>query len=1048
MKKLISFLSSPWFMTTIIVIFFISIATATFIEYNLGTATARALIYDAAWFYLLLLFVCMSLIVSIIKHKLYQRKKFTVFVFHIGFVVIIVGAGITRFTGSEGSMMIREGEAADWFFCDKDRLTLSVMDEGRSVTVSKAITHRTYGKKKHFIKMNFEQQKIMIWILQYLSDAVQRPVSFPGGAPMAELVVSDGETRDKIILQRSEIQRVGKLVFAFEEEDIHKADIHLFQKEDRLYFTSDFEVEQISMTDHTGQRLPADSIHAFETRQLYYFGGHAVVLTNYYPKGRIIAAMDQHQNNSNGRDALLIRIEKDTARREVLVWKDTDGFTGHSAVAIGDEKFRISFGPGKIKLPFRLYLKDFHIERYPGSKSPSWYESKVIVQDSINGMNECKKIYMNNVLRYKGYRFYQSSYDNDEKGTVLSVNHDIAGTLVTYAGYLLMTLGMVISLINRNSRFRRLARETVAISRLKKMLSLLTLFTLISLTSPAQKQHEKQLKPVDGTHATEFGKLLIQDVGGRIEPVNTMSSQVLRKFYRKDKYRGMSADQVILGMIIEPDVWQHEPIIRTRRPLIKEISGNIDNYLSFSSFFNGSGYLLQPYVENAYRKKPAYRSKFDNEIIRLDERINIMYLVFTGDLLRIFPKRGDSTLSWYAPSYINSHFDSTGSVLVQDLFPNYVTACRKSLLSGNWKEADRYLTAMANYQREYGSSIIPPQRRINAELYLNRYNVFERIAFAYGLVGSVLLIYQLVCLFYSRIRSRIPIVIAISFILILFTLHTAGLVFRWYVSGHAPWSNGYEVLVFIAWASVMAGIIFAFRSGIALSVTSVLACLILHTAHLSWMDPQITNLVPVLKSYWLVLHVATITVSYGFLALGTFMAFINLWLMVFQNRQRFQYIQLSIEELSRIIEMTLIIGLYLLAIGTFLGGVWANQSWGRYWGWDPKETWALATILVYAFIVHIRLVPGLKGLWCFNLAALLGFSSVIMTYFGVNYYLSGLHSYAAGDPLPVPAFVYYTLGIIALLAVSAYLNQRRLGRQMTNGVSRPMTSHFQIDDDK
>jgi len=194
------------------------------------------------------------------------------------------------------------------------------------------------------------------------------------------------------------------------------------------------------------------------------------------------------------------------------------------------------------------------------------------------------------------------------------------------------------------------------------------------------------------------------------------------------------------------------------------------------------------------------------------------------------------------------------------------------------------------------------------------------------------------------------------------------------------------------------------------------------------MDPQITNLVPVLKSYWLVIHVATITASYGFLALGALLACINILLMVMQTGKNYQYINLTVRELSNIIEMTLIAGLYLLVIGTFLGGVWANESWGRYWGWDPKETWALVTVLVYAFIAHMRMVPGLKGVYTFNLASLLGFSTVIMTYFGVNFYLSGLHSYAKGDPLPVPSFVYYTLVIIFVIALVAFINYRRLER--------------------
>jgi ABC-type transport system involved in cytochrome c biogenesis permease subunit len=186
-----------------------------------------------------------------------------------------------------------------------------------------------------------------------------------------------------------------------------------------------------------------------------------------------------------------------------------------------------------------------------------------------------------------------------------------------------------------------------------------------------------------------------------------------------------------------------------------------------------------------------------------------------------------------------------------------------------------------------------------------------------------------------------------------------------------------------------------------------------------------------------VIHVATITASYAFLGLGALLAAFNLILMIMVTRKSFQFIDLSIREISNVIEMTLIVGLYMLTIGTFLGGVWANESWGRYWGWDPKETWALVTVLVYAFIAHMRLVTGLRGLFAFNLASLVGFSSVIMTYFGVNFYLSGLHSYAKGDPLPIPPFVYYTLVLVFVTGLLAYINYRRLQKE-NNDITMPV----------
>jgi cytochrome c-type biogenesis protein CcsB len=262
-----------------------------------------------------------------------------------------------------------------------------------------------------------------------------------------------------------------------------------------------------------------------------------------------------------------------------------------------------------------------------------------------------------------------------------------------------------------------------------------------------------------------------------------------------------------------------------------------------------------------------------------------------------------------------------------------------------------------------------------------------------------------------------------------FVCHTTGLGLRWYIAGHSPMSNGYESLIFISWVTLLAGFIFSRRSAFTLSATSVLAGLTLMVAHLSFMDPEITNLVPVLKSYWLTLHVSVITGSYGFLGLGAILGIIIMILLIFSNTQNRERISNTIDELTVINFKTLTIGLYFLTIGTFLGAVWANESWGRYWGWDPKETWSLITIIVYAFVTHSRMIPGMKSIYTFNLLSLAGFSSVLMTYFGVNYYLSGMHSYASGDPVPVPTFVYIAVVLLAGLCVAAYLKYKKLQKE-------------------
>eukprot|EP00768_Dysnectes_brevis_P009302 gnl/Dysnectes_brevis/9241_a17047_216.p1 GENE.gnl/Dysnectes_brevis/9241_a17047_216~~gnl/Dysnectes_brevis/9241_a17047_216.p1 ORF type:complete len:290 (+),score=-78.24 gnl/Dysnectes_brevis/9241_a17047_216:89-871(+) len=250
-------------------------------------------------------------------------------------------------------------------------------------------------------------------------------------------------------------------------------------------------------------------------------------------------------------------------------------------------------------------------------------------------------------------------------------------------------------------------------------------------------------------------------------------------------------------------------------------------------------------------------------------------------------------------------------------------------------------------------------------------------------------------------------------------MHTFGMGHRWYISGHAPWSNTYETLVYIAWSAMFAGLFFFRKSLMALSATVVMAGIFMFTAHLSGIDPQITNLVPVLKSYWLTIHVSIITGSYGFLALGAMLGFMSLILFIFRDSKK-PHIDDTIKHITAINEASLIIGLAALVVGNFLGGVWANESWGRYWGWDPKETWAYVAIVTYAIVLHLRMIPKVNTPYIFAVASTLAFSTILMTYFGVNFYLSGMHSYATGDPVPIPTWVYVlTTLLFVVIAVAA-----------------------------
>lgn len=299
--------------------------------------------------------------------------------------------------------------------------------------------------------------------------------------------------------------------------------------------------------------------------------------------------------------------------------------------------------------------------------------------------------------------------------------------------------------------------------------------------------------------------------------------------------------------------------------------------------------------------------------------------------------------------------------------------------------------------------------------------------FYYMFVGFIFLLLAFIDLFKPNSKGvKLLLKIFTGLTILGMMAHVAGMGVRWYVSGHEPWSNGYEAVIFVAFITVLAGLLFSKnKSKFTIASTVIFASFLLGIAHGSMMSPEMTNLVPVLKSYWLMIHVAVITSSYGFLGLGALLGFVVLLLYILRTPQNAKRLNPTINELTYINESALTVGLYTLSIGTFLGGVWASESWGRYWSWDPKEVWSLISMMVYVFVLHMRMVPGLKGKFAFNLASLFAIASLIMTFFGVNYYLSGMHSYAAGDPVPIPIWIYYAIGFFILFAVFAYIRYRK-----------------------
>jgi len=654
--------------------------------------------------------------------------------------------------------------------------------------------------------------------------------------------------------------------------------------------------------------------------------------------------------------------------------------------------------------------------------SPSSYASEVTLIDEKANIKKDYRIYMNHILDYKGFRFFQSSYDPDEKGTILSVNHDFWGTLLTYIGYFLLTLGMILTFFTKKARVKKLNRLIGEYRDKRLRLGVIVLFSILSsFSSPAQTALPDTFKIINADRAAKFGEILVQERGGRIMPLNTLSSELIRKVTHKKKFLGQTPDQIMLGLMAFPFQWQDVELIIVKNPQLRKYLG-VEKYASYSDMFNDKdGYVLAKQIETATQKAERDRTKFDKEVIKVDERLNIIYMIYSGNFLRIFPKENDPMRKWYTPKEAAKMDFGEADVFTKNFLPWYLQNVVEGVEQNKWEKADEALNGLSKYQLSIAKDYMPSEGKIKAELLYNKLLIFNKLIGWYFIIGFILLILLLIKVFKPKMNLKWPIRIGMSLVFLGFLAHTFGLGLRWYIAGHAPWSNGYESMVYIAWAIVLAGVLLAKKSPITLATTAVLAGWILIVAVMNWLDPQITNLVPVLKSYWLMIHVSIITASYGFLFLGALLGLINLFLIILRgNSKPNDNITFTLKELTAVNEFSLTIGIFLLSIGTFLGGVWANESWGRYWGWDSKETWSLISILIYSFVLHMRKIKGLQSLFVYNLASVFASFSIIMTYFGVNFYLSGLHSYAQGDPVPVPVWVYVSVFVLVLISTIAY----------------------------
>ncbi len=1041
MKKILDILYSTRLMAVLFFLFSAAMGVATFIENDYGTQTSKALVYNSWWFEAIMVFFVINFFGNIFRYRLYKKEKWPVLLFHASFLLILVGAGITRYVGYEGIMVVEEGEMTNKFLSETTYVNVVIDDNtSQKPTIHEPILLSGWGSNSWGFSTNFKKQPVHFELVDYIPWAAQEFIEDEAGDDYLFLVESSGGTRHEHYIKKGTVENIHNILVGFDAPNT--ATINIRTAGDGLQIQSGADGDFMRMADQFRGTVTKDSIQDFQFRSLYNISGLPFVVPNPVMTGKMNTVRGPKNDKDLSSDVLVIDVTTNNTTERIELTGGKFNSLNSKQLTVDNLNFRMLYGSKTLETPFHVKLKDFQLEKYPGSESAASYASEVTVISPEKTFDY--RIFMNHILDYKGYKLFQSSYDitGEKEETHLSVNHDFWGTLITYIGYSLLYFGMICILFAKKTRFDFLKKSLTKIRRKKAALSMIGFFFLV-VTATAQEAHQQQniitnqqidsilkANTVDAAHAELFNSLVIQDAGGRMKPAHTFASELVRKVTQQETFKGMTPSQVLLSIIENPRFWIEVPMIYLGKKGNTKIREQLGlpadaTHARLSDLLTQNGeYLIREQVAEA--QKNNIKNKFEKDLINIDRRVGLLYGAIGGTIFKIFPIPNDPNNTWVSQAETtHANFKGTDSVFVRQVLPVYKQLLQTAKQTNGYAQADKVLTGIKDFQKKFGEKVIPSDDQINLEIAYNKIGIFSRLAKYFGLIGGLLIVFVITQIFYDKKAIRYLVKGLIAIIIVLFVMHTLGLGARWYISGNAPWSNAYESIIYVAWATMLFGLSFGRKSSLTIAATAFLTAVILGFAHQNWLDPEIANLQPVLNSWWLLVHVSIIVASYGPLSLGMILGIFALFLMVFTTKKNKKKLGLAIQELTVINEMSVTIGLIMLTIGNFLGGMWANESWGRYWGWDPKETWALISIMLYAFILHMRLIPGLRSRYTYNLWSIITFASIMMTYFGVNFYLSGLHSYASGDKVITPTSVYYSIAFVSILGTAAWFKHKK-----------------------
>lgn len=867
-------------------------ALATILEAKFSTSFAKEYIYNAWYFHILFLFLACILFSFLYK----MRKKISIFLLHLSLIIIFIGALLTHFFAKEGVIHLKNDESTQKFLSTQTFLSFKIKDK--------------IVKNEDFTKNIILENNILEFV-ELSNEGSYANVLSDNLNDLALLSLKlNIDNKDYILeLRQNECVLIKDIDFCFDANK-DKNYIMFSLLNDKFFINSDKEL--VFKNSYKDEKITTKSkidygiyytkdfsfsvIDAFKNAKLGYklSGGDLKIL----------------HLRLNKKDDIYLALNEEFKKNDITILWAQDSFD----------------------LGFKMYLKRFKVEYYQSSKIAKNYKSELLILDGDEKFNF--ELSVNKPLDYKGFRFFQHSFDDDLSGTYISVNKDL-GKNITYIGYFLLFISAFLNLFSKE--FKQLLKASL----------LVLLFFNNNLKADDLNSHLKILDEV-----------LVLDLNERILPFYSYSKDLCVKLKGCKKEYSLN----IFKLTSDVNFVNNARLIYVEKDFFSKL-GIDNNYAKFSDFYQNSKYKLSQELKNTLQKGENNFNDYDKKLIKLDERVNVFYLIFTGELFKILPEISEGKL------VLKSIFAQDLSLENQKIANSYINAILMAKINNDYKKANLLLLQIKNMQQKYSS--LPNSLNIKAQIFLSKINGFDYLFIVY------------LCLF---ILAFFTFNYAYFLALISFICFSILLILRAFVAGYAPFSNTYESLIYIAF--VLAFIMLIFRNKMIFILAALLCICILLSVLLNEINPQITNLSPALNSIYLSIHVSVISASYSFFAISCMMSFL------FLCKENTSLLNKS--------KLFTHIALLLLLCGNFLGAIWANESWGRYWGWDSKETWTLVSILLYSIVLHLKYTK-LYSDFLYSLLNFYAFNSILMTYFGVNYFLNGKHSYAGVKS----EFVYY-----------------------------------------